>query len=185
MLAATDFLSVEVLTLGGLVTYYILFFIHIETRKVVIAGITQHPNERWMQQMARNVTMDEWGFLQNNRYLIHDRDTKYTKSFQAILESGQVKPLKLPVRSPNLNAYAERWLRLVKEECLVKLILFGEASLRRALDNYMPHYHEERNHQGKSNVLLFPQKVKSRSDAAIECHQRLGGLLRYYHRKAA
>ena len=68
---------------------------------------------------------------------------------------------------------------------VAKLILFGEASLRRALDNYMPHYHEERNHQGKSNVLLFPQKVKSRSDAAIECHQRLGGLLRYYHRKAA
>jgi len=61
---------------------------------------------------------------------------------------------------------------------VAKLILFGEASLRRALDNYMPHYHEERNHQGKSNVLLFPQKVKSRSDAAIECHQRLGGLLR-------
>ncbi len=185
VLAATDFLSVEVLTLGGLVTYYILFFIHIETRKVVIAGITQHPNERWMQQMARNVTMDEWGFLQNSRYLIHDRDTKYTKSFQAILESGQVKPLKLPARSPNLNAFAERWVRSVKEECLAKLILFGVGSLRRALDNYMPHYHEERNHQGKSNVLLFPQKVKSRPDAAIECHQRLGGLLRYYHRKAA
>jgi len=68
---------------------------------------------------------------------------------------------------------------------VAKLILFGEASFRRALDNYMPHYHEERDHQGKSNVLLFPQKVKSRSDAAIECHQRLGGLLRYYHRKAA
>ena len=118
VLAATDFLSVEVLTLGGLVTYYILFFIHIETRKVVIAGITHHPNERWMQQMARNVTMDEWGFLQNSRYLIHDRDTKSTKSFQAILESGQVKPLKLPVRSPNLNAFAERWVRSVKEECL-------------------------------------------------------------------
>jgi len=185
VLAATDFLRVEVLTLGGLVTYDILFFIHIETRKVVIAGITQHPNERWMQQMARNVTMDEWGFLQNNRDLIHDRDTKYTKSFQAILESGQVKPVKLPARSPNLNAYAERWVRSVKEECLAKLILFGEASLRRALDNYMPHYHEERNHQGKSNVLLFPQKVKSRPDAAIECHQRLGGLLRFYHRKAA
>ena len=185
VLAATDFLSVEVLTLGGLVTYYILFFIHIETRKVVIAGITQHPNERWMKQMARNVTMDEWGFLKNSRYLIHYRDTKYTKSFQEILESAQVKPVKLPARSPNLNAYAERWVRSVKEECLAKLILFGEASLRRALDNYMPHYHEERNHQGKSNVLLFPQKVKSRLDATIECHQRLGGLLRYYHRKAA
>ncbi len=78
--------------------------------------------------MARNVTIDEWGFLQNSCYLIHDRDTKYTKSFQAILESVQVKPLKLPARSPNLNAFAERWVRSVKEECLAKLILFGEAS---------------------------------------------------------
>ena len=185
MLAATDFLSVEVLTLGGLVTYYILFFINIETRRVEVVGITEHPDERWMQQVARNVTMDEWGFLQNCRYLIHDRDTKYTKSFQTILEAGKVKSVELPARSPNLNAYAERWVRSVKEECLSKLILFGVDSLRRALDNYLPHYHEERNHQGKSNVLLFPQKRKTRPDAAIECHERLGGLLRYYHRKAA
>ena len=91
-----------------------------------------------------------------------------------------------PARSPNLNAYAERWVRSVKEECLYKLILFGVGSLRRALDNYMPHYHEERNHQGKSNVLLFPQRMKScPADAGIECHEWLGGLLRYYHRKAA
>ncbi len=175
----------EVLTLRGLVTYYILFFIQVETRKVVIAGITRHPDDRWMQQMARNVTMDEWGFLQNFRYLIHDRDAKYTQSFQAILEAAQVKPVKLPARSPNLNAYAERWVRSVKEECLAKLILFGEASLRRTLENYLPHYHAERNHQGKGNVLLFPQKMKPLPDSAIECHERLGGLLRYYRRKAA
>jgi len=138
-----------------------------------------------MQQMARNVTMDEWGFLQYCHYLIHDRYTKYTKSFQTILEAGKVKSVKLPARSPNLNAYAERRVRAVKEECLSKLILFGVGSLWRALDNYMPHYHEERNHQGMSNVLLFPQKEKSRPDAAIECHERLGGLMRYYHCKAA
>jgi putative transposase len=185
VIAATDFLSVEVLTLRGLVTYYIIFFIHLETRKVEVTGITQHPDERWMQQMARNVTMDEWGFLQNCRYLIHDRDTKYTKSFQTIIEAGLVKTVKLPARSPNLNAYAERWVRSVKEECLSKLILFGEASLRRALDNYLPHYHEERNHQGKSNVLLFPQTNKSLPEASVDCRERLGGLLRYYHRKAA
>ena len=142
VLAATDFFSAEVLTLKGLITYYVLFFIHIDTRRVVIAGITQHPDERWMQQMARNATMHEWGFLQNSHYLIHDRDTKYTRSFQATLEAGQVKALKLPARSPNLNAYAERWVRSVKEECLSKLILFGEGSLRRALHNYTVHYHE-------------------------------------------
>ena len=93
--------------------------------------------------------------------------------------------MKLPARSLNLNAYAERWVRSVKEECLSKLILFGERSLRRALHNYTVHYHEERNQQGESNVLLFPQKAKSHITADIECHQRLGGVLRYYHRKAA
>ena len=125
------------------------------------------------------------GFLRNCRYLIHDRDAKYTKSFQATLEAGQVKSVKLSARSPNLNSFAERWVRSVIEECLSKLILLGVGSLRRALDNYMQHYHEERNHQGKGNVLLFLRQTKSRPDAAIECHERLGGLLRFYHRKAA
>jgi transposase InsO family protein len=119
VLAGTDFFSVEVLTLRGLVTYYVLFFIHLESRRVEIAGITRHPNEAWMKQIARNVTMDEWGFLDNCRYLIHDRDTKYTDSFRAIVKSGHVEPLKLPARSPNLNAYAERWVKSVKEEALI------------------------------------------------------------------
>src|SRR5450759_3338671 len=108
-----------------------------------------------MQQMARNVTMEGCGTLQDCRYLLHDRDTKYTISFRAIIESGGVKTLPLPARSPNLNAYAERWVKSVKDECLSKIILFGERSLRRALSEYVEHYHAERNHQGKSNVLLF------------------------------
>src|ERR1039458_3663824 len=110
VLAGTDFFTVEVLTLRGLVTYYMLFFIHLESRKVDIAGITVHPDERWMQQMARNVTMEGCGILRDCRYLLHDRDTKYTVSFRAIIESGQVKTLPLPARSPNLNAFAERWV---------------------------------------------------------------------------
>jgi putative transposase len=93
--------------------------------------------------------------------------------------------LKLLARSPNRNAYAERWVRSVKEECLSKLILFGEGGLQRALDNYRVHYQQEPNHQGKGNVLVFPQTAKAHITADIECHQRLGGLLRYYHRKAA
>jgi putative transposase len=109
VLAGTDFFSVEVLTLRGLVTYYVLFFIHLESRKVEIAGVTPHPNEVWMTQIARNVTMDEWGFLNNCRYLIHDRDAKYCRSFREIIESGDVKPLRRPARSPNLNAFSERW----------------------------------------------------------------------------
>ena len=187
VLAGTDFFSVEVLTLRGLVTYYVLFFIHLESRKVEIAGVTQHPNERWMKQIARNVAMDEWGFLGNCRYLIHDRDTKYCQSFRKIIETGDVKTLPLPAHRPNLNAFSERWVKSVKDDCLSKLILFGETSLRRALREYLIHYHAERNHQGKDNVLLFPTatKVMNRVDGSVGCKERLGGLLKYYHREAA
>jgi hypothetical protein len=114
LLAGTDFFTAEVLTLRGLVTYYVLFFIHLESRRVDIAGITVHPDERWMQQMARNVTIEGCGALLDSRYLLHDRDTKYTRSFRAIIASGQIEPLVLPARSPNLNAYAERWVRSVR-----------------------------------------------------------------------
>ena len=134
LLAGTDFFTTEVLTLRGLVTYYVLFFIHLECRRVDIAGITVHPDERWMKQIARNATMDDCGALRDCRYLLHDRDTKFTRSFRAILISGGVEPLALPARSPNLNAYAERWVRSVKEECLSKVILFGERSLRRSAE---------------------------------------------------
>ena len=187
VLAGTDFFSVEVLTLRGLVTYYVLFFIRLESRHVEVAGITRHPNEAWMKQIARNVTMDEWGFLEGCRYLIHDRDTKYCQSFRDIIESGDVKTLPLPARSPNLNAFAERWVKSVKDDCLSKLILFGEASLRRALREYVAHYHVERNHQGKGNVLLFPTATKAmkRADGSVGCKERLGGLLKYYHQEAA
>ncbi len=131
--------------------------------------------------------MDEWGFLENCRYLIYDRDTKFTSSFRAIVKSGHVEPLKLPARSPNLNAHAERWVKSVKDECLSKLILFGETSLRRALREYQTHYHAERNHQGKGNVLLFPSETTGGhpSNGSVCCRERLGGLLKYYYQEAA
>ena len=176
LLVGTDFFTMEVLTLRGLVTYYVLFFIHLESRKVDIAGITIHPDERWM---------DGCGTLRDCLYLLHDRDTKYTLSFRAIIASGRVKTLALPARSQNLNAYAERWVRSVKEECLSKVILFGERSLRRALNEYVAHYHAERNHQGKSNILLFPRTSGIRHEGPVRCRERLGGLLRYYHQEAA
>jgi transposase InsO family protein len=155
---------------------------------VAVAGITSHPNEAWMMQVARNVTMDEWGFLGACRYLLHDRDTKYTQSFRKIIGSGGVEPLRLPPRSPNLNAYAERWVKSVKDECLSKLILFGEASLRRTLREYLVHYHQERNHQGRGNILLFPSTIERAApvdEPPARCRERLGGLLKYYHREAA
>ena len=133
--------------------------------------------------------MDEWGFLESRRYLIHDRDTKFTDSFRAMVKSSNVEPLKLPAQSPNLNAYAERWVKSVKDECLSKLILFGEASLHRALREYLVHYHAERNHQGKGNVLLHPVGTSHYpgrcTKEAVACRERLGELLKYYHREAA
>src|SRR5438552_9877185 len=186
LLAGTDFFTAEVLlTLRGLVTYYVLFFIHLESRRVDVAGITVHPDEPWMKQMARNATMEGCGALRDCRYLLHDRDTKYTQSFRAIIASGRVEPLTLRARSPNLNAYAERWVRSVKEECLCKVILFGERSLRRALSEYVEHFHAERNHQGKGNILLFPRSANTRRDGPVQSRERLGGLLRYYHQEAA
>jgi hypothetical protein len=157
-----DFFTAEVLTLKGLLTYYVLFFIHLETRRVNLAGFTANPDQEWMEQQARNLTMEEWGCLRGCRYLLHDRDAKFCPSFRELIKAGSVKPLRLPARSSNLNSYAERWVRSVKEECLSRLILFGESSLRRALQQYIVHYHEERNHQGKDNRILFPSPTEAR-----------------------
>ena len=129
--------------------------------------------------------MEGCGALRGCRYLLHDRDTKYTHSFRVIIASGQVEPLVLPARSPNLNAYSERWVRSVKEVCLSKVILFGERSLRRAVSEYVEHYHAERNHQGKGNILLFPRDRTGNREGPVQCRERLGGLLRYYHQDAA
>ncbi len=149
VLVATDFFTAEVWTLGGLVTYYVLFFIHLGSRQVHVAGVTPHPHEAWMVQMARHITMEQWGFLSPGQYLIHDRDGKSCPAFQHIIDVAGGKRVPLPPRSPNLNAYAERWVRSVKEEALSRMILFGEASLRHVLNEYVDHYHQERNHQGE------------------------------------
>jgi len=186
VLVATDFFTAEVWTLGGLVTYYVLFFIHLSSRKVHIAGVTPHPHQTWMIQVARNVTMEQWRFLSPGQYLIHDRDGKYCPAFQQLIDAAGVKRVALPPRSPNLNAYAERWVRSIKEECLARTILFGEASLYHVLTQYVAHFHHERNHQGKGNVLLFPAVSQDTQRAGpVQCRKRLGGLLKYYERAVA
>jgi transposase InsO family protein len=186
VLVAIDFFTAEVWTLGGLVTYYILFFIHLGSRKAHVAGVTPHPDAAWMMQVARNVTMEAWGFLAPGQYLIHDRDGKYCPAFQQIIDTAGVTRVPLPPRSPNLHAYAERWVRSVKDEALSRMILFGEAALYRALNAYMEHYHHERNHQGKGNMLLFPAVSQDTAHAGpIRCRERLGGLLKYYTCEAA
>jgi putative transposase len=160
VLAGCDFFTVQVLTWRGLVTYYVLFFLHLESRRVSVAGITRHPDQEWMEQIARSATQDTWGYLHACRYVLHDRDTKFCASFRSALASGGVKTIALPARSPNLNAFAERWVRSVKQECLSKVILFGAGPLSRVLTEYSRHYHSERNHQGKGNRLLFPDLSK-------------------------
>ena len=123
VLVATDFFTAEVWTLGGRVTYDGLFFIHLGSREIQIAGVTPHPNAQWMMQIARNVTMEEWGVLAPGEYLIHDRDGKYCPALHPLIDAAGVTRVPLPSRSPNLNAYAERWVRSVKEECLGRMIL--------------------------------------------------------------
>jgi putative transposase len=187
VLASVDFFTTEVWTAGGLMTYYVLSFMRVASRKVCIAGMTTSPDGRWMEQMARNMTMAEIGFLCGCKYLLHDRDGKFCTGFDAILESVGIKVRLLPPRSPNLNAHLERWNRSVKEECLSKMILFGETSLRHVLSNYGSHFHTERNHQGKENVILFPEPGDriGETSGEIRTRERLGGLLRFYYREAA
>jgi len=184
-LAAIDFTTIEVWTKGGLVTYYLLFVMEVATRRVHFAGCTPNPDEPWMKQIARNLTDCEDGFLSGKRYLIMDRDTKFTEAFRTILEDEGVDSVRLPPRSPNLNPHIERFMRSLKEECLLKMIFFGEKMLRTAVSQFLEHYHGERNHQGLDNKIITPGDEVGRQDGEIKCRERLGGLLRYYHRDAA
>ena len=135
--------------------------------------------------MARELTFTDDGFLNGGRFLIHDRDSKYTDSFLSILRNAGVKNIRLPLKSPNLNAFAERWVLAVKTECLARLILFGENSLRYALREYLRHYHGERNHQGLDSRLIDEPESSKSVGTEIECRERLGGLLKFYHRCVA
>ena len=184
VLAASDFLTVEVWTGKGLITHYLLFVISLADRVVNIAGITTRPDESWMLQIARNMTDAQSGVLHSKRYLIIDRDTKYSEQFRRLIRDSGTKVIRLPPRSPNLNAYAERFVRSIKEECLDRMIFVGQASLRRAVAEYMTHYHAERNHQGLQNRLIAPAGMETK-DSAILRHARLGGTLNFYYRKAA
>jgi transposase InsO family protein len=185
VLAAIDFTTVEVWTKCGLTTYYLLFVMELKTRAVRFAGCTVNPSGPWMTQIARNLTDAEDGFLTGKQYLLLDRDTKFCGRFRDLIEQQGTECVRLPPRSPNLNAYLEWFMRSIKEECLLKMIFFGEASLHNAVNQYLAHYHAERNHQGLENKIIQPSVEFARETGAIECRGRLGGMLRYYHRRAA
>jgi len=121
----------------------------------------------------------------DTRYLLMDRDTKYCESFRGILEQANVSCVLLPQRSPNLTPHIERFMRSIKEECLRRMIFFGEESLRRAVSDFLHHYHRERNHQGLDNQIIDPGGEVGQEIGKVQCRERLGGLLRYYYRDAA
>ena len=184
-MAAMDFFTVEVWTPVGLVRYHVLFVMRLMTREIHVAGIVPELAETWLLQMARNLTDTCDGFLRGPRFLIHDRSTLFTEKFREILKSARVKPLRLPARSPNLNAFAERFVRSIRESCVEQMIFFGESALRRAVSEFVLHYHTERNHQGLENKIIQPDFAEFPDSGPIHSRQRLGGLLRYYYRKAA
>ena len=185
VLAAIDFTTVEVWSCRGLVTYYLLVVMEIATRRVHLAGITVNPDEAWMKQVARNLTAVDDGFRIGKRYLLMDRDAKFRESFRETLRDADVKSVRLPPRSPNLNAHLERYWLSLKTECLDRLIFFGEAMLRKTLLAYGLYYLHERNHQGLGNRLIAAGEEVGRRHGVVECRERLGGMLRYYYRAAA
>jgi transposase InsO family protein len=182
-LLAADFFTTEVLCLRGIVRYYTLFVIDLSTRYVAICGTTVSPNEQWMKQVARGLTDAFDGLCLGKTHLIIDRDTKYTESFKALLKGSGIETVLCPIRAPKCNAYAERFVRSIKHECLNRIIPLGERHLELAINEYLKHYNEERNHQGIENRLIKPGGLGREGE--VKSKKRLGGLFHYYHREAA
>jgi len=157
-LAAADFFTVEVLTFSGLVRYAVFFVMKVKTRTVKIAGITCEPDEAWMAQIARSLTDARDGFLRGVQHVIRDRDPLYTAAFRRLLQDRGVTPLLLPPRSPNLNAFAERFVLSAKAACLDRIVPLSEAHLRAAVRAFVHHHSEERPHQGLGNELMHPRQ---------------------------
>jgi putative transposase len=185
LIVAADFFTVEVWTRRGLQRFVVLFFLELSNRRVQIAVIAPRPDGIWMEQVGRNLTDSESGIFAGKRFLIHDRDPLFTREFLGMLGASGVKSVKLPPRSPNLNAHAERFVRSIKEACLERVFFSGEGSLRKAIHEFMAHYHGERNHQGLGNRIISPDCEHLASKGSIRRRQRLGGMLNYYYRAAA
>jgi transposase InsO family protein len=183
LIAAADFFTTEVWTARGLVRQFTLFVIDIATRRVHIADTTESPTSDWMEQVARNLTDCEEGFLNGKRFLVIDRDAIFSPKFKAILRGSGVEILHTAYQAPNMNAYAERFVRSIKSECLDQLIFLGRESLVRAIAEYVAHYHDERSHQGIGNEIV--SGAVHQIDGNVEVKERLGGLLKYYYREAA
>ena len=180
-LFATDFTTVEVWTPRGLVTHYIMVVMELKSRRVDIAGVTTNPHAKWMQQTCRELTNDIDGFLKDASHLIMDWYTSFIALRGFLDTKTDSEVILLPPRSPNLNSYQERFMRSLKSECLDRMIFLSPWQLRKALKEYVDHYHWERNHQGLVNRLIEPDDSVGSVAGKIECRDRLGGMLKYYH----
>ncbi len=182
---ACDFLSVKTWTHKGLTDLYILFFIHVDSRQVFVSNATAHPDAQWTEQQARNfcIHLDEQGL--EAAHLLRDRDSKFTEKFDAILKAQGAKVQPLPVRSPNLNAYSERFVQTLKVECLRHFVILGRKHLDYLVREFVDYYHRLRPHQGKDNELLLTSSSPQPTEGKVVCEERLGGLLKHYYRQAA
>jgi putative transposase len=186
---ACDFFSKRVWTGSGLVDVFVLFFIHVGSRRVYVAGVTAHPDARWVAQQARNLVLHCAAQSQRPAVLLRDRDSKFVPAFDEVLRAEGVEVKAVGPRAPNLNAYAERWVGSVKRECLDHFVVFGEEHLRYLVTEYVAWYNERRPHQGKDNrplSLVSPaEPVGGFAAGDVACEERLGGVLKHYYRRAA
>jgi putative transposase len=178
-IAGADFFTTEVWTWRGLVTYYTVFVMDLASRRVRILGSTPFPNDLFMRQVVRTLAVEGEGPLNGHRALICDRDAKWSALVRARLHEAGIRVVRTPYQAPNANAYAERFVRSIKQECLSRLIPLGEGHLRRSLTEYVEHYHGERNHQGLDNALI-DDSTHTPTGKQIRRRSRLGGLLNYY-----
>jgi putative transposase len=176
---ACDFFTVETLCLK---TSYVLFFIELGTRRVHLAGCTAHPTSAWVTQQARQLmrTLDEEG--RTMRFLVHDRDSKFTTTFNTVFQAEHVHLLLTPYRAPNANAFAERWVRTVREECLNHLLVVNDAHLRRVLKEHIDYYNLARPHQGLNQRIPIQPPIISSGE--VHCRHVLRGLIHDYYRAA-
>ena len=177
VLAAADCFTVEGWTPRGLTRFTVLVLMHLASRRVQIAGISAEPDGPWVTKLMRNATDAEDGCLRHIRFLIHDRDPLFRPAVRDPLPPADVTPIRRPARSPNLNAYTERFVRTIKDSCLERLVLIGEGSRRRAVREFVAHYHHERNHQGLDHRLILPLSTAPPPRGRVPCRQRLGGML--------
>jgi transposase InsO family protein len=182
---ATDFLTIDTVFFGRL---YVLFVIELASRRVHLLGVTEHPNGPWVTQVARNLACDLSDQARQFRFLIHDRDTKFTAGFDEVFRSEGMRIIPTPIRAPRANAYAERWVRTVRNECLDQLLIIGRRHAERVLRTYVAHYNAQRPHRGidlARPVIPYAEAATNDSLAEIERRDILVGLIHEYHREAA